>query len=104
VNEAIRRLDALETGELVLICECDDHGCFAALSIAAIEFNRVCAEPDLFVVLPGHELTAETRVIEVARGYDIVGPAIAGDTESDSERGTTTRWSGDRGADTGRAV
>ena len=97
VNEAIRALESSETGELVVVCECDDHRCVAPVSIEVVEFDRLCAEPAQFLVLPGHAAAGAGHVVAAAERYEIVdleddaGGAV-GQLPLAAERESTT-WS-----------
>ena len=65
LNEDIRWLQLREADEqLALVCECGDNHCFASLSISLADYERVRAELDQFLVLPGHEAAAFDEVLE----------------------------------------
>jgi hypothetical protein len=74
VNEEIESLneDFGEPATMSVICECGDGQCMEQIEIALADYERVRADPLLFVVLPGHEIPAYESVVERADGWEIV--------------------------------
>jgi hypothetical protein len=59
-NEEVRRAQEeleLPDGRLPFICECEDHTCTQIVRLTADEYERIRAEPTLFVLAPGHPTT-----------------------------------------------
>jgi hypothetical protein len=71
LNEQIRRLEVWDEEELDLVCECDDPGCFANVSIGVADYDRIRPDLELFVVLPGHEPPA-SDILEHSHAYLVV--------------------------------
>jgi hypothetical protein len=73
LNEKIRWLQLREANEqLDLLCECDEPHCFAPLSIGVVDYEKLRADPEQFLVLPGHEPSSLAEVVEVGLRYVIV--------------------------------
>jgi hypothetical protein len=53
-------------------CECARLGCNRMLELSVREYERIRANPRLFVVTPGHELPDAETVVEVSEGYVVV--------------------------------
>jgi hypothetical protein len=81
VNERIERVSgALRTGtdRLTILCECGNETCAEHIEVSLSEYERVRAEPKLFLVRPGHAKPEVEEVLEHHDGYDVVrkdGPA-----------------------------
>jgi hypothetical protein len=54
------------------ICECSARGCIDRIDISLVEYERVRAHGDRFVVAPGHQDLAIETVIERHDAYLIV--------------------------------
>lgn len=70
INEEIARNDG--HGETVFLCECGNPSCAEALRLTAASLQDLHAAPDLFVVLPGHEIEDVETVVDRSNGYLIV--------------------------------
>ena len=81
VNERIERVSgALRTGTdtITVLCECGNQSCAEHIEVSLSDYERVRAEPTLFLVRPGHATIEVEQVVEHHNGYDIVrknGPA-----------------------------
>jgi len=74
VNEQIRNLNRdfdTQEGTMTVICECGDGDCTDQLEIGTQEYERVRSDGRLYVIAPGHAISAVERVIEQGNGYDI---------------------------------
>jgi hypothetical protein len=72
LNEKIRWLQLRGADErLDLVCECDDPRCFAPFSIGLADYENLRADPEQFLVLPGHELPS-SQVVEIGPRYVVV--------------------------------
>jgi hypothetical protein len=76
VNERLRQLNAAFTAvtdTMDLVCECADTTCTAHLSMPPEAYEALRANPTYFVVVTGHAADGDAeRVVERARGYDVV--------------------------------
>jgi hypothetical protein len=74
VNEEIESLNDAFGGQstLSVICECGDGQCMERIEISLVDYERVRADPRLFVVLPGHLIPDVESVVERADGWDVV--------------------------------
>ena len=70
VNEEIARNDG--HGETVFLCECGNPLCREGLQLTSAALGDLHAQPDLFVVLPGHEIPDVEEVVDRSNGYLIV--------------------------------
>lgn len=68
VNEAFGGL----SGRFSVVCECDDNACIDEISLSPGEYERVRAEPVLFLVRPGHESPAVEEVMDQHDEYYVV--------------------------------
>lgn len=59
-------------GELDFRCECGRPQCDVLVHMLASDYERVRAENDRFVVVPGHEDANIERVVERTEGYVVV--------------------------------
>jgi hypothetical protein len=76
VNERIHEVGAglqvLPEGELDFRCECGRPECDVFVHMLASDYERVRADNDRFVVVPGHEDVHIERVVERSDGYVVV--------------------------------
>jgi hypothetical protein len=75
VNERIEEVGAtfnLTQEPLDMICECGDATCVDRITINREEYERVRADPHLFVVASGHEVPDVEDVVARRPGYEIV--------------------------------
>ena len=74
VNEEIEALNELlgEPATMSVICECGDAQCMERIEIPLDDYERVRADPLLFVIVPGHEIPDVESVVERAAGWDVV--------------------------------
>jgi hypothetical protein len=80
VNERIAELTGEwnVTGVSLIICECSDQHCAEALEITSTEYEQVRADGARFVVLVGHQLPEQERVVDGNDRFLVVekvGPA-----------------------------
>jgi hypothetical protein len=74
VNERLEELNeafATVTRTMTIVCECGDVGCADQLEIPLAEYERIRADPTLFVVTPGHAEPDVEDVVDHGR-YDVV--------------------------------
>ncbi len=90
VNEKIEDLNrafapVLET--MSIVCECGNASCAMQIEVDLTTYERVRADPVLFFVVPGHEITDVEDVVEERDAYVVVrksrptGQAIAHETD-----------------------
>ncbi|MGH3090796.1 MAG: hypothetical protein ACRDOG_00475 [Gaiellaceae bacterium] len=72
VNERIREISASEAGTIDFLCECGDSECTSAVPLTEAEYQRVRAEPDLFVVRPGHEIENVEELVGRNERFSVV--------------------------------
>lgn len=95
VNERIRdvgeRLQVLpDNGELDFLCECGQPACETVIHMPATDYQRVRADNDRFVVVPGHEDAKIERVVERHERFLVVDkrpeaePFVGADGEAHS--------------------
>ena len=83
VNERLRDLNETFvplTNRVELICECANPACAERISFTVGEYEELRAEPDRFVVAPGHEVADVEDVVATGERWHIVrkrpgGPA-----------------------------
>jgi hypothetical protein len=90
VNEKIEQLNQVFgtlTETMTVVCECGTMTCADQIELDVPTYERVRADPLLFVVVPGHDAAGVEAVLERHAGYDIVrkddGPAAEVATEND---------------------
>lgn len=91
VNERIAELSARfgeqgDAGLLSFVCECPEIGCRTFVRAPLEIYERVCADPALFLVRRGHEDGREAIVADLG-DYLIVG---AVETEANAQPGSPT--------------
>jgi hypothetical protein len=73
VNERIERItETLQAETLTILCECGAQFCLEQIEVALPDYERVRADPTLFFVRPGHELSDVEDVVEKQEGYHVV--------------------------------
>jgi hypothetical protein len=76
VNEQIESLNrgsgAVGDEILHIVCECGDLRCVEQFVVDVDVYERIRAEPTMFLVLPGHERPDVERVVEQAETYHVV--------------------------------
>jgi hypothetical protein len=79
-----------DNGELDFRCECGRPECDVLVHMLASDYQRVRADNDRFVLVPGHEDVHIERVVERSEGYVVVDkrpeaePFVGADGEPDS--------------------
>jgi hypothetical protein len=68
VNEAFGEL----SGTMTVVCECGDRTCIEQIQLRPEVYVRVRAEPELFVVKPGHVAVDLEFVVEDTPAYQII--------------------------------
>jgi hypothetical protein len=75
VNERIQEVNdsfATVTDTFEIVCECSDLGCVTQVSITKAAYEHVRADPELFIVAPGHEKPEVERMVEERAAYNVV--------------------------------
>jgi hypothetical protein len=70
-NEALVWFQNSES-TLDLMCECGRADCVAKIEMSRSEYEQLRADPTLFAVVRGHEISGVERVVEAREGYDVV--------------------------------
>jgi hypothetical protein len=75
VNEKIEDLNeafGTLTDTMTVVCECGDATCVEQIELDVATYERIRAEPTLFVIVPGHvELDVES-IVERGDGFEVV--------------------------------
>ena len=72
-EEIVRRWGQLRDEDRALFrCECGVESCTAALWVPLGLYERVRADPMLFLIRPGHDLPDVESVVERGDGYAVV--------------------------------
>jgi hypothetical protein len=74
VNERIEEAASGEAAEQLfeIFCECADLDCLERIEISRGSYEQARAEPDLFIVRPGHEQPTVEEVIVETRTYLLI--------------------------------
>jgi hypothetical protein len=76
VNEEIEALErpvaAITDGTLHVVCECGDLRCNERLVVTTRDYEKVRADPTLFLIIPGHETPDVEDVVEASKGHHVV--------------------------------
>ena len=75
INERLRTdLRALpdDAAAVTFVCECGRIECDLSVELPLTEYEGVRADPLLFTIVPGHELTDVEDVVKRAEGYAVV--------------------------------
>jgi hypothetical protein len=77
--EGLNRVFGTLTETMTVVCECGRMTCAEQIELEIPEYERIRADPALFVIVPGHEADGVEAVLERAGAYDVVrkddGPA-----------------------------
>ena len=77
LNEQIESLDTSATF-VTFVCECLDLACEEPVPLTLEEYEHVRADPNRFVVLPGHEVLRVDEIVEQNDRYLLVRKRGAG--------------------------
>jgi hypothetical protein len=74
VNEHIDGLNTQFGGDeaFSIVCECGNGNCAEQISVSQELYERVRAEGELFLIVPGHERPEAEDVVEEEPGYSVV--------------------------------
>jgi hypothetical protein len=75
VNEKIESLSAAFgtiTESMSVVCECGDASCAEQIEVSVPDYERIRAEPTLFIIRPGHEIPDIEEVIERNDEFHVV--------------------------------
>ena len=75
VNEKLEDMNqefSLVTSTFTVVCECGDQSCIEQLPIDVRDYERVRADPRLFIVHPGHAAGETEEVVEARQEYEVV--------------------------------
>jgi hypothetical protein len=70
VNDEID--DASDEGARDYVCECADASCTATIRLTHDEYRAVRADPNRYVVVPGHEVAGLETVVRRERDHVLV--------------------------------
>jgi len=72
IERASERVGEGAESEIEFLCECGREGCTAMLSLTIGDYDRIHAERERFVVLPGHENPEIEEVVQRTSSYFVV--------------------------------
>ena len=78
VNERIEDI-SVNAAFTQFICECRDQTCDERVSMTIQEYEHVRAEPNRFVVLPGHNASDVDEVVEETDRYLVIRKTGSGE-------------------------
>lgn len=84
VNERLRGLNetlGAVTNRMELVCECADPGCAQRITMTVREYEDLRAEPEQFVIAPGHAAPDIEQVVATGEGWEIVRKPPGGPAE-----------------------
>jgi hypothetical protein len=79
VNERLREVLDASTGPTEFLCECSNEDCIETVPLEPVEYERIRANPNSFLVAPGHELIEIERVTWQSDRYFLVEKTVATD-------------------------
>jgi len=75
VNEKIEALSAAFgaiTETMSVVCECGDASCVEQIEVSIADYERIRADPTLFIIRPGHEIPDVEEVAERTDAFHVV--------------------------------
>jgi hypothetical protein len=75
VNDRIERVtETLEVtpDTIRILCECGNESCTEQVTVPVSEYERIRSDPELFIVIPGHEKSSVEQIVERHGDYDVV--------------------------------
>jgi hypothetical protein len=84
VNEKIESLNqtfATAAERMSVVCECGRGSCAQKIELDVSAYERVRADPTLFVVKPGHEVRDVEDIVERHEAYSVVRKLPGGPAE-----------------------
>jgi hypothetical protein len=84
VNERLRGLNesfGAVTNRMELVCECADPGCAERITMTVREYEDLRADPEQFVIAPGHDAPDIEDVVAKGAGWEIVRKRPGGPAE-----------------------
>jgi hypothetical protein len=78
--EALEQVTRITDETLGIVCECGDLLCTERVEVPVSKYEEVRGRGELFIVVPGHEISDTETVVEGTAGYNVVrkhedGPA-----------------------------
>jgi hypothetical protein len=78
INEKIEDLNAsfgMVAESMAVVCECGQLECAQQIDLEIPTYERVRSDPELFVVVPGHEIPDVETVVEEQSNFSVVRKA-----------------------------
>jgi hypothetical protein len=75
VNERIERVtETLQVAgeQIAILCECGDDTCTKRVEVALADYERIRRDPELFFIVPGHDVPDIEDVVERDTGWEVV--------------------------------
>jgi hypothetical protein len=75
VNERLKEIGdsfSLVTESADFVCECGTASCAEPIRLTLDAYERIRSDPELFFIVPGHELNGVESVVESNEAYDVV--------------------------------
>jgi hypothetical protein len=76
VNERLLEAVGAWGGPLEFLCECSRDGCIDTIPLELATYERVRADPNLFIVVDGHEDPDVDHVVDQGSGYLLVAKTV----------------------------
>jgi hypothetical protein len=80
-NEKLRSLNVaferFADEHALFVCECSRTECIEHIELAVSRFDGICASPDRYLVVPGHETLEVERVVSREPAYFVVERSAA---------------------------
>jgi hypothetical protein len=79
VNERLRETIGSLEGPIDFLCECSNEACIETVPLDVASYERVRSDPNLFIVVSGHETPRVEEVVDQGPGYVLVKKTVRAD-------------------------
>jgi hypothetical protein len=76
VNERLREMIGDSGAPTKFLCECSNPDCAETITLDLEEYEAVRSSPNLFAVVPGHEIATIERVVRETETFKLVEKTI----------------------------
>jgi|SRR5918997_5662642 hypothetical protein len=70
LDERVEEYGAVDS--IPFLCECADVSCLGRINLTLSAYREARAKPNRFVIIPGHAMIEDERVVAVKTGFQIV--------------------------------